>query len=137
MARIEYEIEIKATRDAVFSRIEKVEDFKNYSSAITEIKKIGENLYQWRITIFGVPFWWHSEVVERRRPERFSWRSVKGVANRGSYTLEERDSSTVVHFEMEYSSGGSFLEKVLEPFASFVISRIYREVLENIKKAAG
>ncbi|MBI5560426.1 MAG: SRPBCC family protein [Deltaproteobacteria bacterium] len=134
MERVSYEIEVRAPIEPVFDLISRVEDFSMYSHLIKEIKKVGEKRYRWEVKAFGIPLWWEAEVVEYERPRRFAWRSISGVYNTGSYTLEPSGDGTRVIFEMYYTIPIKFLGGIARHLLSRMILAVYTEVLGNIKK---
>ncbi len=134
MGSVRYEIDIKAPPEKVFTIIEDVEAFPRYSSFIDEVRQTASGTYQWKVDLMGMRLDWEAEVTESVRPKRFAWRSVRGTFNRGSYTLEPTAEGTHVSFEMEYHLTDSILERIASPLASRLVSCIYGEFLENIRK---
>ncbi len=133
MPSINRTVIINATPEEVFDLICRVEDFSGYSSHIKEVKQISPGVYRWMAEFLGFTLKWEATVTESIRPERFAWRSSKGVFNTGRYTLKEIDGSTEVTFQMEFSLTGSPLERVIAPLLNEIISHVAEEILLKVK----
>ncbi len=133
MSSISEKIFINAPPDEVFDLICRVEAFAGYSSHIKEIKEVSPGTYRWRVEFLGFNLEWEAIVIESRRPERFAWRSSKGVFNTGSYELKESAGGTEVAFKMEFSLTGNPLEAVIAPLLNQIIAHVAEELLVKIK----
>lgn len=133
MSSISEKVFIDAPPDEVFDLICRVEAFAGYSNHIKEIKEVSPGIYRWRIEFLGFTLEWEAIVVESKRPERFAWRSYKGVFNTGSYELKEREGGTEVAFNMEFSLTGNPLEAVIAPLLNQIIAHVAEELLVKIK----
>ncbi|MEE9613940.1 MAG: SRPBCC family protein [Thermodesulfobacteriota bacterium] len=134
MPSVKIDIDIKAAAEDVFDLITKVEEFGRYSGLIREVRKLSPGVYRWEVEFLGVAARWEAEVSASERPRYFAWRSVSGLYNTGSYTLETGDGETHVTFEMEYRLSGTLMELLTAPVLSHVITRVHKEVLGNVKK---
>lgn len=133
MPSIRETVEIKADPEAVFDLIARVEDFSRYTAVIRDIRALGHDTYRWRVKVAGVPLEWDVEVTERRRPRRFAWRSIRGVANSGSYELEPVPGGTRASFAMEYRLPNPLLELLIAPLANPLIRTVSVEILAAVK----
>jgi uncharacterized membrane protein len=133
MSSISEKLFINAQPERVFDLICRVEDFVGYSSHIKEITEVSPGIYRWRVEFLGFTLKWEAIVIESRRPERFAWRSSKGVFNTGCYELKESAGGTEVAFEMEFSLTGSPLEAVIAPLLNRIIAHVAEDLLIKIK----
>lgn len=133
MPLVERVVEIKASPDKVFDLIARPEGFCEYSSLVKEVTSVGEATYHWVAGIYGIEVEWYARVVEKTKPERFAWQSIKGVQNSGSYTLKPIKGGTRVIFSMEYHLPNAILEKLAEVLAGDFIEKMASELLENVK----
>ena len=133
MERIEKTVLISAPAEKVFSLIEKFEEIPNFSSAISEVICESDKISLWKIEIGGITLDWRAELLEKKAPNRLSWRSISGLQNRGGYELEQIDGKTKVNFFMEYQLPSRVLERVLHVPMDRIIEEIYSEILTNIQ----
>lgn len=134
MPSIRETVEIKASPEAVFDLIVRIEDFSLYTNIIREIKAIAADTYHWRVRVGGISFDWDAVVTERVRPNNFAWRSIRGVVNSGSYHLAPSPVGTVVSFMMEYRLPNRLLETVLAPLVDPLIRKVSSEILAAVKE---
>ena len=133
MERIEKTLLISAPAEKVFSLIEKFEEIPNFSSAINEVSRESDEISVWKIEIGGMMYVWRAELVEKKPPNRLTWRSISGIQNRGGYELEKIDRKTKINFFMEYQLPSRVLETVLYAPMDIVMEEIYAEILANIQ----
>ncbi len=133
MSSINEKLFINADPERVFDLICRVEDFAGYSSHIKEVKEVSPDVYRWKIEFLGFNLEWEAVVVESRRPERFAWRSSKGVFNTGCYELKEKAGGTEVAFRMEFSLTRNPLEAVIASILNQTITHVAEELLLKIK----
>ena len=133
MERIEKTILISAPAEKVFSLIEKFEEIPNFSSAISEVSCESDEISEWKIDVGGVTHIWRAELLEKKPPNRLTWRSISGIQHRGGYELEQIDGKTKVNFFMEYQLPSRVLETVLHAPMDIIIEEIYSEILTNIQ----
>jgi len=133
MHSFEREIIVEAPAGEVFDLISRVEDFSEYSSYIREVTETSAGVYRWRVELAGLSMEWESVVTESERPVRFAWRSVHGVYNAGSYSIEPCNGATRVVFRMEYRIDGPGIETLVSPLLGRLISMIYDDLLGRIK----
>ena len=137
MAVIEHEVEIRASRQAVFSLVSRVEEFVHYSEAIETITRVDDNRYRWTVRAAGIPLSFDVEITESVPPERFSWRSVTGVHNRGTYRLTPVDGGTRIHLYLEYDLDNAFIEEAVRKAGKPLIRRLSREIIRNVETRLG
>ncbi|OOG22713.1 cyclase [Thioalkalivibrio denitrificans] len=133
MAVIEHEVEIRASRQAVFSLVSRVEEFVHYSEAIETITRVNDNRYRWTVRAAGIPLSFDVEITESVPPERFSWRSITGVPNRGTYHLIPVDGGTRIHLHLEYDLNNALVEEAVRKAGKPLIRRLSREIIENVE----
>jgi uncharacterized membrane protein len=133
MAVIEHEVDIRASRRAVFSLVSHVEEFVHYSEAIETITRVRDNRYRWTVRIAGMPLSFDVEITESVPPDRFSWRSVTGVPNRGTYRLTPIEGGTRIHLCLEYNLKNTLIEEVVRKAAKPFIRRLSREIIGNLE----
>lgn len=127
-------VRIAAPPERVFDLVSDVEGFSRHSTFIREIRQTEPGVYRWRVELLGITFSWDSVVSEKRRPERFSWRSREGIFNRGTYELTPVEGGTEVSFRMEYRLTGKTLEMILAPMLDQLISVVATELLYHVKR---
>lgn len=134
MPAIERTLFIRAHPEAVFDLIARVEDFSRYSRIIREVRGIGPDTYHWIIRVAGIEFDWDSVVTEARRPHRFTWRSVRGIENGGTFDLKPARGGTEVCFTMEYRLASPILERIIDNIAAPIMRRVATEILEQVRR---
>lgn len=126
-------VEISSAPEVVYKLIVDVEKLSEYSSVISEIKKVGSNLYRWKAHINGAWFDWESTFTKQEEPSYISWRSVSGLKNEGYYQIEPYNNGSKVTFQMEYHLSPRFLEKSLQIIIEPLIEKTFVEILMNLK----
>ena len=134
MTSIRETVEIKASPEAVFDLIVRVEDFSLYTGIISEIKATAADTYHWRVRVGGISLDWDTVVTECVRPNAFAWRSISGVVNSGSYHLAPSPVGTVVSFMMEYRLSNRLLEMAFAPLVDPLIRKVGSEILAAVKE---
>ncbi len=152
MPAVERTLRIKANPGAVFDVISRVEDYPRYSAAIRRISVIGPHAYRWVVGIAGIELRWEAEIAESRRPEHFSWRTLRGesatrpslacgprlgpigVDNSGAFDLRPVDGGTEVRFVMEYRLPNPVLDRVAHALAAPLLDRIGTDLLEQVRR---
>jgi uncharacterized membrane protein len=133
MPHIESTIVIHASMPRVFDLISRPQEFAGCSQHVLHIVPFGKNKYHWELDAAGVTVGWDSVTTEYRRPEHLAWRSITGIENSGSYTLEQTRQGTVLTFEMDYHLPSKALDAVVAPLSEPLVHAAITEVLENIK----
>ena len=128
MPFVQEEVEIRAAPEVVFDLIANVEEFPRYVDSLKEVKGIGPDTYRWTVVISGAELDWDSVFTERVRPKRIAWKSIRGVDNSGSFTLQPTPAGTLVRFTMEFRIANRLMEITLSP----VLSRLTRKVAEKV-----
>lgn len=118
----------------MFDLIARVEDFALYTGLIKEIRPIAAATYRWKVRVDGITLDWDTTVTDYDRPRQFSWRSVRGIDNRGTYRLQATTTGTKVSFPMEYRLANPLLEKIIAPLAEPLIRRVSAEILNAVKE---
>lgn len=132
MPIIEHDAEIAASPREVFALVGRVETFADYSDAIDTIVRLGERRYRWRVRIAGVPLDFDVEITEFLPPERFAWRSVSGVPNRGEYRLTPIEGGTRIDLTLEYSVPPP-LEKAVNLAAKPLLHKLSRDIIGKVE----
>jgi len=133
MPTIEHQAHIRADRPDVFALITRVEEFVHYSEAIETIARVGEGRYRWVVRIAGIPLNFDVEITESEPPERFSWQSLTGVQNRGTYYLTPARDGTTIHLRLEYELDNPLLEETVRQAAKPLIQTLSREIIDNVE----
>lgn len=133
MAVIEHEAEIEASQEAVFGLVSRVEEFALYSDAIETIEHLGGGRYLWRIRVAGLPLSFDVEITESVPPERFAWRSVTGIPNRGCYRLTPVDGGTRINLTLEYNLQNHRLEKTVKAAAMPLLRKLSRDIISKVE----
>lgn len=112
-----------------------MEGIPKFSTVITEVKRVSDNIYLWKMEINGIALEWNSVIVKKEEAKYLSWRSISGLENRGEYLLESQDGKTKVSFFMEYHLPSRIIEAALHMIFDKLVEETYVEILANIKKA--
>jgi uncharacterized membrane protein len=134
MSVIEETYELNASPEAVFDLINEVENTSDYSDFLQSVQKIEPDIYRYTVNIAGIPLSWDARAIERRRPERIAWVSVRGITLAGSFTLRPIPGGTMVYFSMEYSITNRFLAMALRPFIPPLVRIVASEIIAHIKQ---
>jgi uncharacterized membrane protein len=134
MSVIEETYELNASPEAVFDLINEVEKTSDFSDFLQSVQKIGPNIYRYTVHIAGIPISWDARVIERRRPKRIAWVSVRGITLAGSFTLRPIPGGTMVYFSMEYRITNRFLAMALRPFIPPLVMIVASEIIAHIKQ---
>jgi len=138
MALIEKIVEFDATAEEVFSIVEHVEGFSNYSVFVEDIIKHPDGTYEWKADFFGFKTTWKARITRSERPNYFEWETISGLHNKGSYHIEDIKSDDIeggrarVTFDMEYDLKGGLLETLAAPMINKAMDIVSKEVMENI-----
>jgi uncharacterized membrane protein len=133
MPLIQEAFEIHAPPEQVFDLINDVEGTVDFSDFIQGIETIGKDTYRYKVSVAGIPLSWDTEVTERVRPVRISWKSLRGIKLKGSFELAPADFGSHVNFHMEYHIHNRFLALLLEPLLSPLIRKVAIEAVEEVK----
>jgi len=144
MPAIEKRMLIKATPEAVFDLVTRVEEFPSHVALLKEVTLIGPETYHWSIVVAGIELSWDGVVTRRERPRRFAWKSLSGQPNSGAYELNPTENGTLVCFRMEYRFQNAWLEWLLTPVLNPLMNRAAEDAiayvkgyLENVDRPAG
>jgi len=134
MPVIEKQMFIKATPEAVFDLVTKVEEFPSHVALLKEVTLIGPETYHWSMVVAGIELSWDGIVTRRERPRRFAWKSLSGQPNSGAYELKPGKNGTLVCFRMEYRFQNTLLEWLLTPVLEPLMNRAAAEAIAYIKR---
>ena len=133
MPVIEHAVMIRASPQAVFSLVSRVEDFVRYSDAIKSITPLDNDRYRWVVRAAGIPLCFDVQITESIPPERSSWRSVTGIPNRGTYDLTPVEGGTRIHLYLQYDLENALLAEVVRQAGMLLIRRLAREIVRNVE----
>lgn len=133
MPLIQETFEIHAPPEQVFDLINDVEGTVSFSDFIQGIESIGKDTYRYKVSVAGIPLSWDTEVTERIRPVRISWKSLRGIKLKGSFELAPADFGSNVLFRMEFHIKNRFLALLLEPLLGPLISKVATDAIEEVK----
>lgn len=134
MPVVEHTADIKASRTAVFSLVNRVEAFADYSDAIDTIERLSDDRYVWRLRVAGVPLRFDVEITQSTPPERFMWRSVSGVPCHGCFQLQPIEGGTRIHFTLVYRLGNRLFENTVHLAAAPLLRRLSQEIIQQLEK---
>lgn len=133
MATIEHSAILRATPERVFSLLERVEDFADYSDLIETVEPLGDQRYRWHVRAVGMDWTFDVEITEKRPPERLSWESLDGVRNQGCYRLREVADGTEVSLTIDYRINNRLLERAVNRAAKPLVGKVSRQILERVE----
>jgi uncharacterized membrane protein len=125
--------EINASPEAVFALVSRVESFVDYAGAVKAIERLDTDRYLWHVRIAGFSLKFDIEVTESLPPERFAWRSLNGISNRGCYRLTPTTEGTRIHLSLEYHLNNRLLEKAVNRVAVALVDKLSSEVIGKLK----
>jgi uncharacterized membrane protein len=134
MPSVNYTLDIQAPPEKIFDLISRVEEFKNFSKLIRDVRTLSPKRFFWRAEYLGISFEWESDITVFERPERFAWESTSGIYTSGSYTLRPSNGGTCVEFKMEFNLPRRLTDIFSAPALTRIMTTVHREVLESIKK---
>jgi uncharacterized membrane protein len=125
---------IDANIEAVFDLISQLEEFPRYADVLRRVQQIEPGLYRWTAQACGITLHWDSVITDCVRPTHIAWRSVRGFANSGAYSLASIPGGTRVSITIEYSLPDQAIAKLLAPFIAPLIDKSASEVLRRVKR---
>jgi uncharacterized membrane protein len=135
MPSIERTTFIRAAPEAVFDLISRVEQFPQYCRVIRAVHALGHDTYRWTVSVAGFELEWDAIVTaETQCPRHFSWHSVRGVQNGGSFDLRPVAGGTEVRFAMSYRLASPLLERVVDAVAAPLMQRVAGELLGEVRR---
>lgn len=134
MPHIGSTVVIRAPMPRIYVLIARPEQFAKYSKHIVQVVPLGDGTHHWEVCVAGVTLEWNSRIIERRRPDYLSWRSITGIDSSGSFALAPTKLGTMVTFDMEYHLPSKLLDGAAAPMLEPLIQAAVREVLEGIKE---
>ncbi|MFN4263301.1 MAG: SRPBCC family protein [Thioalkalivibrionaceae bacterium] len=136
MQKIRHSVVLRGTPQEVFRQLAHVPNFTCFCDHVTEIVDLGDNQWRWTVEVLGRPFSFDVEVTESVEPDRFAWRSIRGIRNSGAYHLSREDAShTRVAFELQYQLGSTLLEMAARRAAGSLVERISGQMLDRVQQA--
>lgn len=136
MQTIQHSVVLRGTPREVYRQLAHVPNFTDFCDHVTGIVDLGDNRWRWTVEVLGRPFSFDVEVTDAVEAERFAWRSLRGIRNRGVYRLTaESDDQTRVAFELEYQLGSALLEMAARRAAGSLVERISGQMLERVQRA--
>lgn len=120
--------------ETVFDLISRIEEFPRYATVLKEVRQIGSKTYHWTAQAAGITLNWDSVVTDYARPTHIAWRSIKGFANAGAYSLASIPGGTKVSITIEYSFPNRLVAMLLTPLVTPQIRAYTSEILRRVKQ---
>jgi uncharacterized membrane protein len=133
MPVIRTSIDIPAPPQAVYDLIADVEKFPEVFKQIKSVHRTAEGSYVWEAILAGRRFNWEGRVCDSRPPGYFSWESIKGVHNKGRYSIEAITGGSRVDFVMEYQLPAVLSTLWLKPLVGLLVKGVVDSALVRIK----
>lgn len=137
MSVIQQTIDVSADPDAVYDLIASVESFPNIFRQIKSVMPSGHDTFLWKAVLAGKQLTWEGRVTRQTRPWYFSWESVTGVSNAGSYTINQIPGGSRLCFFMEYHLPAGMISVLLTPLVDRLIRNSIEEAMGCIKTSLG
>lgn len=134
MPVIHTSIDVPAPPQAVYDLIANVENFPKIFKQIRSVQQTAEGIYVWEAMLAGWRFYWEGRVCESRPPSYFAWESVKGVWNKGRYSIEATAGGSRVDFVMEYRLPSIVSSIWFRPLMSLLVKGVVDSALVRIKE---
>ncbi|MDH4099800.1 MAG: SRPBCC family protein [Nitrospirota bacterium] len=131
--RFRRQITIEARPEKVFAVITDLPTFARLTHRIEEITLTNDGQSHWRARIGGIPIEWDAVITDQYPPSRFTWKSVSGARNSGSWRLTPAKNGTRVEFGITFHPPKGtelLLGKLL--FRRF-INELNEEILQNLR----
>ncbi len=126
-------IEVPAPVSEVYRRWTDFTRFPEFMDNIQEVRPLGGGRHHWVARVLGAKQEWDSEVIDQQENHHISWRSVNGVSNRGTVTLQPLPNNrTRVDLRMEYTPPGGMVGQRLDKLTG-ATQREVRKSLENFR----
>lgn len=120
--------------EAVFDLISRIEEFPRYATVLKEVRQIGPRTYRWTAQAAGITLDWDSVITDCVRPTRIAWRSIKGLANAGAFSLAATPDGTKVSITIEYSFPNRLVAMLLMPLVAPRFRAYAGEILRRVKQ---
>ncbi len=125
---------INADIEVVFDLISRIEEFPRYADVLKEVQQVKLGLYRWTAQAFGVTLNWDSVITDYVRPTRIAWRSTRGFANSGAYSLAPITGGTKISITIEYSFPSQLIAMLLAPLVVPLVRSYTSEILRRVKR---
>ncbi len=134
MPTISETVTINANIETVFDLISRVEEFPLYVSMLKEVREIGHHTYRWVARVRGFTLSWDSIITDFHRPNRLTWRSIRGFNNSGAYRLIRTPEGTRVELTIEYSFDSGLFNGLLEALVIPMTHAATASILARVKE---
>jgi len=103
---IQKAINVNAPIEKVYEVWNRHEDFPHFMSRVLEVKKLGDELYHWKVAgPAGIPVEWEAVITKQTPNEMLAWESVEGsmIEQKGIVRFQANGSGgTRVEVKMSY-----------------------------------
>jgi len=125
--------EVQAPVSEVYRRWTDFSRFPEFMESIQEVRPLGGGRYHWVARMLGARQEWDSEVTDQQENHHITWRSVNGMPNKGTVTLQPLPNNrTRVDLRMEYTPPGGMVGQRLDKLTG-TTQREMRKSLENFR----
>jgi uncharacterized membrane protein len=126
-------IEVPAPVSEVYRRWTDFGRFPDFMDNIQEVRPLGGGRYHWVARMLGGKQEWDAEVTDQQENHHVSWRSINGIPNKGTVTLQPLPNNrTKVDLRMEYTPPGGMVGQQLDKLTG-TTQRETRRSLENFR----
>ena len=130
MQTITHHTTLRGTPEQVFALLSHVPNFVELCDRVEAIEPLGDERYRWTVRAAGMRLKFEVEVSDSQPPERFAWRSIRGIRNHGSYHLRRAGPEhTHVEFELHYQLGNPLLEAAVRRSAGSLMEHISGQLM--------
>ena len=134
MRTITHTTTLRGAPEQVFALLSHVPNFVELCDRVEAIEPLGEDRYRWTVRAAGMRLHFEVEVCAAKPPERFAWRSIRGLKNHGSYHLQPAGPGhTRVDFELHYRLGNPLLEAAVRRAAGSLVEQVSGQMMERVQ----
>jgi uncharacterized membrane protein len=126
-------IEVQAPISEVYRRWSDFGRFPEFMDSVQEVRPLGGGRYHWVARMLGGKHEWDAEVTDQQENHHISWRSINGIPNKGTVTLQPLPNNrTKVDLRLEYTPPGGVIGQQLDKLTGGT-QRDTRKSLENFR----
>ncbi len=127
-------VEVPAPVSEVYRRWTDFSRFPEFMDSVQEVRPLGGGRYHWVARMLGAKQEWDAEVMDQQENHHISWRSINGMPNKGTVTLQPLPNNrTRVDLRMEYTPPGGMVGQQLDKLTG-ATQRETRKSLENFRR---
>ncbi|MDX2271579.1 MAG: SRPBCC family protein [Cyanobacteriota bacterium] len=130
------QVEVPIGIERVWELWASLELMPHWMKWIRSVELIDDEISKWTLDARGFNFSWTSRITTLIKHQIISWKSVDGLANRGTLRFYDRKGSTIVKLSVAYVLPG-ILGKIMDGlFLGKIVESSLQEDLERFRTYA-